>query len=108
MFAPHYQLHNLILIVDYNKLQGYGRSNEVLNLEPITDKFRSFNWHTIEIDGHDFKQIESALKTDTDKPSVIIAHTVKGKGVSFMENEFVWHYKSPDQKQLDAALKELL
>ena len=107
MFAPQKQLNNLTLIVDYNKLQGYGKTNEIINLEPLKDKFAAFNWYVIEVDGHNFNEIENALLKKTNKPKVIIAHTVKGKGVSYMENEFVWHYKSPNEEQLKIALKEL-
>jgi transketolase len=107
MFAGHLKLSNLILIVDYNKLQGYGKTNEVINLEPLSQKFEAFNWDTIEIDGHNYIEIENALKKNTLRPKVIIAHTVKGKGVSYMENEFVWHYKSPNKEQLKQGLDEL-
>ena len=107
MFAPHKQLNNLTLIIDYNKLQGYGKTNEIVNLESLNEKFRAFHWDVIEIDGHNFKQIEESLMKVANKPKVIIAHTIKGKGVSFMENEFVWHYKSPNEEQLKLALDEL-
>ena len=107
MFAPHKNLDNLTMIVDYNKLQGYGKTNEVINLEPLNEKLKSFNWEVIEIDGHNLQEIEKALISKSNKPKAIIAHTVKGKGVSYMENEFVWHYKSPNKEQLEQALKEL-
>ena len=107
MFAPHQQLNNLTLIVDYNKLQGYGKTNEVINLEPLNEKLKAFNWDVIEIDGHNFEEIEEALLRKNFKPKVIIAHTIKGKGISFMENEFLWHYKSPNKEELIQALKEL-
>ncbi|ADN09550.1 transketolase [Sulfurimonas autotrophica] len=108
MFAPHKHLDNLTLIIDYNKLQGYGRTNEVINLEPLKDKLLSFNWDVIEIDGHNFSEIESALLKNSKQPKAIIAHTIKGKGVSYMENKFEWHYKSPNEEQLNIALNELL
>jgi len=107
MFAPHHNLNNLTMIVDYNKLQGYGKTNEVINLEPLNQKLQSFNWDVLEIDGHNYKEIEKALSQQTSKPKVIIAHTIKGKGVGYMENEFVWHYKSPNNEQLKQAIKEL-
>lgn len=107
MFAPQQKLTNLTLIIDYNKLQGYGKTNEVINLEPLGEKLSSFNWDVIEIDGHDYSEIESAFQKQTLKPKAIIAHTIKGKGVSYMENEFVWHYKSPNEEQLKQALSEL-
>ena len=110
LFAPHHRLDNLIAIVDYNKIQSIGTVKEVLDLEPLAEKWRSFNWAVQEIDGHDFKQIEDALlgvPFRPGKPSCIIAHTVKGKGVSFMENQVAWHYRHPDEEQLRQALAEL-
>lgn len=107
MFAPHYRLDNLTLIVDYNKLQGYGVTNEVINLESLQDKFIAFNWDVVNINGHDYTEIEKALNGVSKKPKVIIAHTIKGKGVSYMENEFIWHYKSPNAEQLEQAKNEL-
>lgn len=110
LFAPQHCLDNLIAIVDYNKIQSFGTVKEVLNLDPLADKWRAFRWAVREIDGHDHEQIESALTGvpfATGKPSVIIAHTVKGKGVSFMENQLAWHYKSPNAEQLAQALREL-
>lgn len=108
MFAPQENLDNLTLIVDYNKLQGYGRTNEIINLEPLREKFESFNWLVLEIDGHNFDEIKQALSQQTIKPKVIIAHTIKGKGVSYMEDQFIWHYRSPNQEELLQASKELL
>jgi transketolase len=96
--------------VDYNKIQGFGRTTEVLDLEPLADKWRSFGWSAREIDGHDHEQIEKALLEapfEPARPSCIVAHTVKGKGVSFMEDQVAWHYRSPDDKQLREALDEL-
>lgn len=110
LFASHHKLDNLIAIVDYNKLQGFGRVEEVLDLEPFAAKWEAFGWAVREIDGHDFKQILDATRNvpmNPGKPTCIIAHTVKGKGVSFMENELLWHYRAPDADQLKAALKEL-
>jgi transketolase len=110
LFAPQHQLDNLISIVDYNKIQSFGAVSEVLELAPLADKWRAFRWAVREIDGHDHAQIESALSSvpfEPGKPSVIIAHTVKGKGVSFMENQLAWHYKSPNAEQLAQALAEL-
>jgi len=110
LFAPQHKLDNLVAIVDYNKIQSFGTVSEVLDLDPLADKWLSFRWAAREIDGHNYKQIESTLESipfEQGKPSVIIAHTVKGKGVSFMENQLVWHYKSPDDKQLAQALAEL-
>jgi len=107
MFAGHLKQNNLTLIVDYNKLQGYGKTNEVINMEPLNDKFKVFNWDVFEIDGHSFEEIENALLVSTDRPKVIIANTIKGKGVSYMENQFIWHYKSPNNEQLKQGIDEL-
>lgn len=107
MFASHHRLDNLIAIVDYNKFQGLGRTNDVLNLEPLKDKWISFGWQAQEIDGHNFNEIEKSLSIKRNKPSVIIAHTIKGKGISFMENKLEWHYKSPNKEEYNLALKEL-
>lgn len=107
MFAGCHHLNNLTLIVDYNKLQGYGKTEDVISLEPLNQKFKSFHWTGIEINGHNFDEIEQALNFKTTKPKVIIANTIKGKGVSYMENQFVWHYKSPNEEQLRQAIKEL-
>lgn len=110
LFAPHSQLDNLVAIVDYNKLQGFGATSDVLNLEPLDKKWQSFGWSVRVIDGHDHAEIEAAFKAvpfEKGKPSVIIAHTVKGKGIGFMENQLAWHYKSPNDTQLEQALTEL-
>ena len=110
LFAGHKKLENLTLIVDYNKIQSLGNTRDVLNLEPFAKKFEACNWSAKEIDGHDFKSILgafSSLPLQKAKPSAIIAHTIKGKGVSFMENSLDWHYKSPDSGQLSKALGEL-
>lgn len=110
LFAHHHRLDNLVAIVDYNKIQSFGTVKEVLDLEPLADKWQAFGWAVKEINGHDFGQIEAALLTvpfESGKPSSIIAHTVKGKGVSFMENQLAWHYKFPDDEQLRQALAEL-
>ena len=110
LFAPHHHLDNLIAIVDYNKIQSFGRVKEVLDLEPLAAKWRAFGWAVQEIDGHNFREIEKALLSvpfDVGQPSCIIAHTIKGKGVSFMENQLAWHYKSPNDEELQQALAEL-
>lgn len=110
LFAPQHKLDNLTVIVDYNKLQGFGFVKEIINLEPLADKWKSCNWSVKEINGHNHTQIYNTLKKipfKKEKPSVIIAHTVKGKGISFMENKLQWHYKSPNKEQSRAALKEL-
>lgn len=110
LFAGNHHLDNLISIVDYNKIQACGRVKEISDLEPLSAKLKAFKWTVKEIDGHNFEEIENTLSSvpfDPGKPSCIIAHTVKGKGVSFMENEVSWHYKSPDDAQLRQALTEL-
>ena len=107
LLAPHLKLDNLTVIVDYNKIQSFGITNEVVNLEPLGDKLKSFNWHLIEINGHDMMQIENALNEKSSKPKIIVAHTTKGKGVSFMENKLEWHYRSPNKELLEQAYLEL-
>jgi len=110
LFIPHHRLDNLVAIVDYNKIQSFGMVKDVLDLEPLEGKWQAFGWATREINGHDFKQIEDALlgiPFEPGKPSCIIAHTTKGKGVSFMENQLAWHYKAPDGEELRRALAEL-
>ena len=110
LFAPHHRLDNLVVIVDHNKIQSFGTVREVLDLAPFAEKWRAFGWAAREIDGHDDDQISRTLASvpfEKDRPSVIIAHTIKGKGVSFMEDRLAWHYQSPDTEQLAAALAEL-
>ena len=108
MFASHHKLSNLTAVIDYNKIQSFGSTNEVINQEPISDKWKSFGWKVLEIDGHDHNELLNAFNLPHENsPKMIIAHTVKGKGVSFMENSLAWHYKSPDDEQLKLALKEL-
>ena len=108
MFAPHHKLSNLTVVIDYNKIQSFGATNEVINQEPIFDKWKSFGWKVLEIDGHDHQALLDAFNSPHENlPKMIIAYTVKGKGVSFMENSLDWHYKSPNDEQLKLALKEL-
>ena len=107
LFAAHHKLKNLRLVIDYNKLQGFGWVNEVLTLENLIEKWRAFNWHVLEVNGHDYKQLKKAFLATSDKPIVIVAHTIKGKGVSYMENSLLWHYKSPNKEQYEIALREL-
>jgi transketolase len=110
LFAPHHALDNLIAIVDYNKIQSLGSVSEVLNLDPLVDKWRAFGWEVWEIDGHDFGEMEKtfeAVPFRRGRPSCVIAHTVKGKGVSFMESKLLWHYRSPNEEELRLALAEL-
>ncbi|WP_342120265.1 transketolase [Pseudoduganella sp. OTU4001] len=109
LFAPHHGLDQLTLVVDYNKIQSFGSTAEVLNLDPLADKFTAFGWETLEVDGHDHAALQAALAQGgrSGKPRVVIAHTIKGKGVSFMEHQLAWHYKSPDAAQYEAARQEL-
>ena len=109
MTASHYHLNNLIVFVDYNKLQIDGANSEVMTVAPVADKFKAFGFFVQEIDGHNFDEIREAVaKTKKqDKPSVIIANTIKGKGVSFMENKVEWHGKAPNKEQYETAIKEL-
>jgi transketolase len=110
LFAPHHHLDNLVAIVDYNKIQSLGRVSEVLNLEPLGKKWESFGWSVREIDGHDVEAIHKVLRAVPFEPgraSCVIAHTVKGKGVSFMEDKLAWHYMPPNDQELEQALAEL-
>lgn len=110
LFAPQHGLDNLVVIVDYNKIQSLGRTQEVLDLDPFADKWRAFGWSVSEIDGHDMAQVLTALggiPLRTGKPSCIIAHTIKGKGVSFMEDKLLWHYRNPSVEEYAAAVSEI-
>jgi transketolase len=110
MFAAHHKIDNLTAIVDHNGIQLDGTCCEIMNLTPLADKWRAFNWSVIEIDGHNISQILAALQNAREakgQPVVIIAHTVKGKGVSFMENSVDFHGKAPSPAEAEQALKEL-
>ncbi len=110
MFASHHKLDNLIAIVDCNEIQAFGRTNEIVDLEPFAKKWDSFGWEVREIDGHKFEDIIDACRDVpflAGKPSVIIAHTVKGKGVSFMEDTLLWHYRCPNEEDYTRALEEI-
>lgn len=111
MFASKFQLSNLVFIVDRNRLQSYGSDKEVLDMGDMGAKFSAFGCQVMDINGHNYDEIYRALMTATSrnpaKPTAIIANTVKGKGVSFMENRLEWHFKSPDDAQLKQALEEL-
>jgi transketolase len=108
--AAKFKLDNLTVIIDYNNLQLDGWCNDVMPIEPIADKWRAFNWEVLEMDGHDMGEIIKTIQfaqSIKDKPSIIIAHTIKGKGVSYMENKCEWHGKSPNDEQYDQAMREL-
>jgi transketolase len=110
LFAAHHRLANLIAIVDYNKLQSLGPVAETLGLEPFAGKWRAFGWQVTEVDGHDHDRLSASLDVRPEKgapPTCVIAHTTKGKGVSFMENTVLWHYRSPQGEEFQAALAEL-
>lgn len=108
MFAAHFKLSNLVAIVDHNKLQSLGAVRDTINIEPLAEKWRMFGWDVIEVDGHAHDQLRSALSVrESSKPLCVIAHTVKGKGISFMENSVLWHYRSPQGAEYIAALTEL-
>ncbi|MBQ9902106.1 MAG: transketolase [Clostridia bacterium] len=110
MFAAHKKLGNLMIFIDNNDLQIDGTMEEVNSPYPIPEKFQAFGWNTVEIDGHDFDQIESAVaqaKSVPDKPTAVIMHTVKGKGVSFMEHQVGWHGVAPNAEQYENAMNEL-
>lgn len=110
LFAPQYKLDNLVIIIDYNGIQSLGSVSEVLELAPLADKFRAFHWNVIEIDGHDHDAIREALSESSlrsGRPTCVIAATIKGKGVSFMENQLLWHYRPPNDELLASALAEL-
>ncbi len=110
LFAAAQKIDNVAAIIDYNKWQATGRSDEVMALGPLVDKWRAFGWSARELDGHDIGALLAALEKLPDgsgKPLAIVAHTVKGKGVSFMEDDNNWHYRTPTADELQAARKEL-
>jgi transketolase len=108
--ASHYKLDNLCAIIDHNKLQISGRTMDVCNTDPIDQKFESFGWAVKHVDGHDYQQLKDAFASmpfEPGKPNLIIAHTVKGKGVSYMEDQLKWHHGVPSEQEYETALKEL-
>ena len=107
MMAAAQSLNNLTVIIDYNKWQATGRSDEVLHLAPLAKKWRAFGWDAHEANGHDIDEISALLSSSSDRPKAIIAHTVKGKGVSFMEDDNNWHYRIPSADEVDVAFSEL-
>jgi transketolase len=117
LFAQQHKLSNLIIIIDYNKIQSFGFISDIIELQPLDKKFESFGWNVIEIDGHNHEQIYNTCQKVKlqqeqnsnlmEKPTVIIANTLKGKGVDFMEDQLLWHYKSPSKEQYENALMQL-
>jgi transketolase len=110
LFAAHHKLDNLVAVVDYNKIQSLAPVGDTLALEPFADKWRSFGWHVVEVDGHDHDQLREAMSGRSMvkyQPTCVLAHTIKGCGVSFMENTVLWHYRTARGEELAAALREL-
>lgn len=110
LFAPQLELDNLILIIDYNKIQAFGNVRDIIDLEPLKEKLTAFRWEVFEVNGHDISELKKVFSMANKlnmKPKAIIANTIKGKGISYMENRLLWHYKAPDKEQFDIAIKEL-
>lgn len=110
MAAGNYRLDNLVVIVDYNKMQGLGNTSEIMDLEPFAEKWRAFKWEVKEVNGHDVGELKkylSSIPFQANMPSVLIAHTIKGRGVSYMENNIKWHYSTPMGKEFEQAIREV-
>lgn len=111
LVANHFKLNNLIAIVDYNKMQSLDFVENTISLEPLGEKWKAFGWNVIDIDGHDHNQLKTAFQEaiqNQNKPTIILANTIKGKGISFMENDILWHYRYPHEgEEYDSSLKEL-
>lgn len=110
LFAPHQRLDNLVAIVDHNRIQSLGAVSDVLELAPLAEKIRAFRWAVREVNGHDHAEVRDALRAvpwESGRPSCLIAHTTKGKGVDFMENRLLWHYRAPTREQLRQALDQI-
>ncbi|MCD6550423.1 transketolase [bacterium] len=110
LFASHHKLDNLMVLVDYNKLQAFGRTNEVLNLEPLKDKWNSFGWDVKEVDGHNTEELRETILESIEvkgRPHIIICHTIKGKGISFAENKVEWHYYNLTPELYERAKRDL-
>ncbi len=110
LFAPQHKLDNLVAIIDYNKIQAMDYLHKIISLDPLVDKWRAFGWGVREVDGHNFSRLEETFKDipfAKGKPNLIIAHTVKGRGISFMENTPIWHYRLPNKEEMRIACQEL-
>ena len=110
MFAAHHELDNLVVLIDYNKIQSLDLVENTIKLEPFADKWTAFGWQVIEVDGHDHDALRTALSDESSaggQPTCVICHTTKGKGISFMENSVLWHYRTPQGDEYEAAVKEL-
>lgn len=105
MIANHHKLDQLVAIIDRNKIQSLGNTEDVLKLEPFKEKWIAFGWEVRDIDGHDHDEISNALNTQSEHPVCVIANTIKGKGVNFMEDSVAWHYKSPNDEELNRAIE---
>ena len=106
--APTLELDNLTVVIDYNKLQAMDDLETIVRMKPFADKWKAFGWNVIEIDGHNYAEIKEALLTRVEKkPTLVIANTIKGKGVSFMENVPIWHYRMPNEQELPILMEEL-
>ena len=108
MLAPQLKLSNLTVLIDFNQIQSLGRTNEILDQRNLSERLRAFGWDSCDVDGHDLPTLCSALERNpSQKPRAFVMQTVKGKGVSFMEDKLLWHYRSPSDEELALALKEL-
>ena len=107
LFASHHNLSNLTVVIDRNRIQSLGFTEDVIRLESVSKKWESFNWLVKEIDGHDYSQILNSLENKSEKPLCIVANTIKGRGISFMENTIEWHYKSASEQELSVGLTEI-
>lgn len=108
MSAPSLELDNLTVIVDHNKLQAMEELEKIVRMQPFAEKWGAFGWNVVEIDGHDIEQIHDALMVrEKNVPTAVIAHTIKGKGVSFMEGVPIWHYRMPNEEELPVLMKDL-
>lgn len=108
MFAGHHRLDTLVAIIDYNHMQAMGKTKNIINLEPLAEKWRAFGWTVLEIDGHDVQEISTAFSMSSNgKPKVVICNTIAGKGVSFMQDRLEWHYHNLDKQQYNKALREI-
>ena len=110
MFAAHHKLENIVAIIDYNNLQSFTTVDETLSIQPLNKKLNSFGWHVMEVDGHRHDALKRCFENAdqiNNQPTIIIANTIKGKGVSYMENKVEWHYKSPTEKEFRDAITEI-
>ena len=110
MFASHQKLDNLVAVIDYNRLQALDKLDSIVSLEPLAEKWRSFGWEVKEVDGHNLLELENVFKGapfTKGKPTMVIAHTIKGKGISFMEKVPIWHFRLPNQEEMKVACRDL-